>query len=343
MGKPVGRFIAMIAFTLLVVSSQTAPATAGNPAGTDPPGTAPRLILGDATTHDPAIVRSGRDWYVFSTGDPAVGGGAVQMRSSPDGRHWDYRGTVTPAIPAWVTAAVPGVANLWAPDVSLHDGIWYLYYAASTFGSNRSVIGLLTSPTLDPADPAYHWSDQGLVTESFATDDFNAIDPSLTTDAQGRAWLSFGSFWSGIKLTEVFLPSGKPATSHPVHTDLVDRAVPPDAVEAPYIVRHGDWYYLFASFDFCCQGVNSTYRVVVGRAATITGPYVDRNGTPLQHGGGSPFLDAQGAMRGPGGESVTGDTFAFHYYDAANNGTPHLGLGQLAWRNGWPVLTQIRI
>jgi len=343
MGKPARRFIGMVVLVLFAVSSSVTPAAAVGARSTDPPGTPPRLILGDATTHDPAIAQSGGAWYVLSTGDPAIGGGAVQLRSSPDGRQWTYRGTVTPAIPDWVKAAVPGVVNLWAPDVSLHNGRWYLYYAASTFGSNRSVIGLLTSPTLDPADPAYHWSDEGLVTESFTSDDFNAIDPALTIDQQGRAWLSFGSFWSGIKMTEVFLSSGKPATTHPAHFDLVDRAVPPDAVEAPYIVRHDQWYYLFASFDFCCQGVNSTYRVVVGRSATITGPYVDRNGTSLAHGGGSPFLDAQGAMRGPGGESVSGQTFAFHYYDAANNGIPHLGLGQLTWRDGWPVLTQIRI
>ena len=340
--KPVRRFLAVIAFALLVISSPGAPAAAGL-ADADPPGTPPRLILGDATTHDPAITKSGTDWYVFSTGDPSVGGGAIQLRSSPDGRQWSYRGTVTPAIPDWVKAAVPGVVNLWAPDVSLHGGLWYLYYAGSTFGSNRSVVGLLTSPTLDPADPAYGWTDQGLVTESFATDNFNAIDPSLTADGTGRAWLSFGSFWSGIKMTEVFLPSGKPATSHPAHADLVDRAVPPDAVEAPYVVHHGSWYYLFASFDFCCQGANSTYRVVVGRSDTITGPYLDRTGTALAHGGGSPFLDGQGSMRGPGGESISGQTFAFHYYDAANNGVPHLGLGQLTWRDGWPVLTEVRI
>ena len=55
-------------------------------------------------------------------------------------------------------------------------------------------------------------------------------------------------------MTRVALPSGKPATTRPSHLDLVDRRVPPNAVEAPYVVRHGGWYYLFASFDFCCQG-----------------------------------------------------------------------------------------
>src|SRR4051794_14639719 len=107
MGRPVRRFIGVVLLALFVISAPVAPAVAGGARSTDPPGTPPRLILGDAATHDPALARSGPDWYVFSTGDPAVGGGAVQLRSSPDGRQWTYRGTVTPAIPDWVKAAVP--------------------------------------------------------------------------------------------------------------------------------------------------------------------------------------------------------------------------------------------
>jgi arabinan endo-1,5-alpha-L-arabinosidase len=327
------------ATTLSAARAVVHPATAA----TEPPGTPPRTLTGDAVAHDPSIAREAGRWYVLSTGDPAVAGGAIQLRSSRDGRHWRFRGPVSSGIPAWVTAAVPGVANLWAPDVSRHRGIWYLYYAASTFGSNRSVIGLMTTPTLDPSDPRYHWTDQGLVLESVTTDDFNAIDPALSLDAQGRPWLAFGSFWSGIQITAISLPSGKPASSRPAHTSLVDRHVPPNAVEAPYLVAHGGWYYLFASFDFCCQGVNSTYRVVVGRSRSITGPYVDRNGDSMEQGGGSPFLDGRGSMRGPGGESVSANTFAFHFYDAANGGKPHLGLAHLVWRGGWPELRRVRI
>ncbi len=171
------------------------------------------------------------------------------MRSSPDKKTWTYRGTVTPDIPAWVKTAVPGVINLWAPDLSRHNGRWYLYYAASTFGPNHSIIGLMTNPTLDPANTTYRWTDRGLVIESQTTDDHNAIDPSLSVDAQGRAWLAYGSSWSGTEMTQIFLPSGKPATSHPTPIDLVDRHVPPNAVEGAYVLPHQGWYYVFASFD----------------------------------------------------------------------------------------------
>jgi arabinan endo-1,5-alpha-L-arabinosidase len=338
--RPFSRRIVTSALLAAVLVAPVSPISAA----AAPPGTPPRRLTGDTVVHDPAIARTRTGWYVLSTGieDPSgADPGGIPLRSSPDGQQWRLRDTLP--VPTWVIAAVPGVRNIWAPDVSWHGDRWYVYYAASTFGSNNSVIGLLTSPTLDPSSPRYHWTDRGLVTRSRTGDTVNAIDPNLTVDASGRAWLAYGSFWSGITMIRVGLPSGKPLEANPVRYPLVDRQVPPNAVEAPFIVRHGGWYYLFAAFDFCCQGVNSTYRTVVGRARTITGPYVDRTGRSLLAGGGSPFLDARGSMRGPGGASVAGDTLAFHYYDAADNGTPHLGLGRLDFRQGWPVPVRLRL
>jgi arabinan endo-1,5-alpha-L-arabinosidase len=340
--------LAALLITPLAPAS-AAPPPAGSAAATgaaaeDPPETPPRRNTGDTVVHDPAIARTPTAWYVLSTGieDPsgAHPGGAL-LRSSPDGRHWQLRDTLP--VPAWVMQEVPGVRNIWAPDVSWHDGLWYVYYAASTFGSNNSVIGLLTSPTLDPSSPQYRWTDRGLVIRSRTGDTVNAIDPNLTVDRSGAAWLAYGSFWSGITMVRVGLPSGKPLEPNPVRYPLVDRQAPPNAVEAAFIIEHGGWYYLFASFDFCCQGINSTYRTVVGRSASITGPYLDRTGRSMLAGGGSPFLDARGSMRGPGGASVAGRTLAFHYYDAADNGTPHLGLADLLFRGGWPVPVGLRI
>jgi arabinan endo-1,5-alpha-L-arabinosidase len=344
--RPIPRNTVISAMLVAVLVAPLTPASAapGFRSTVDPPETPPRWSLGDTVVHDPSIARTPTDWYVFSTGieDPTgARPGGVLLRSSGDGRHWLLRDTVP--VPGWVKETVPGVRNIWAPDVSRHGDLWYLYYAASTFGSNNSVIGLLTSPSLDPSSSLYHWTDRGPVVGSRAGDDVNAIDPNLAVDAAGQAWLSYGSFWSGITMIRVGLPSGKPVEANPVRHPLVDRHVPPNAVEAPFIVRHDGWYYLFASFDFCCQGVNSTYRTVVGRSPSITGPYLDRAGTPMLAGGGSPVLDARGSMRGPGGVSGTGETLAFHYYDAADTGAPHLGLGRLTFRDGWPVPDRLRI
>jgi arabinan endo-1,5-alpha-L-arabinosidase len=308
------------------------------------PGVQVLQPTGDVRTHDPALVRHGRDgdWFVFSTGDPQVAGGTVQVRRSGDLTHWESAGTVWSEIPAWVQAAVPGVENLWAPEVLEHDGVYYLYYSASTFGSNRSVIGLATNATLDPDDPDYRWVDRGEVTSSTTDDDYNAIDPGIVEDEHGEPWMAFGSFWSGIRMLRLEWPSGKPAAGQDEPLRLADRHVPPNAVEAPYVVRHGGWFYLFVSFDFCCRGTDSTYKIAVGRSRDVTGPYVDRLGTPLLHGGGTVLLSENGDMVGPGGQSLYGDVLAHHYYDAGADGDFRLGLRRIAWdADGWPRLTDV--
>jgi arabinan endo-1,5-alpha-L-arabinosidase len=299
-------------------------------------------VSGDLRTHDPALTRDGTrgDWYVFSTGDPNIVHGTVQIRRSADLRHWRYAGTVFTDIPAWVRAAVPGVENIWAPDVYRHGGLYYLYYSASTFGSNRSVIGLATNTTLDPLNPAYRWVDRGLVTQSTRENDYNAIDPGVVEDDRGRPYMAFGSFWSGIRMLALEWPSGKPAPGQREPLRLADRRVPPNAIEAPYIVRRGAYYYLFVSIDFCCRGLDSTYKIAVGRSRSVTGPYYDELGTPLLHGGGTVILSERGSMVGPGGQSVYGPYLAHHYYDAARNGDFRLSIRTLGWdRRGWPYLS----
>jgi arabinan endo-1,5-alpha-L-arabinosidase len=308
------------------------------------PSTATALDLsGDLAAHDPALVvgHDGAPWYVFSTGVEGESGGAPQIRTSPDGRAWTRAGAVWDAAhaPAWVADLVPGVRAYWAPDVIEHDGVYYLYWAASTFGSNTSVIGLHTNTTLDPTDPDYAWVDRGPVIASASGDDLNAIDPGVVVDDDGTPWMAFGSFWSGIRMVELSWPSGLRADPSAEPLRLADRGSPPDAIEAATVVHHDGWYYLFVSLDSCCRGVASTYRIAVGRSAAVTGPYVDRGSTPLLEGGGTVLLDSDGFMVGPGGESASEGYLAFHYYDASKGGAFQLAVRQLGWRDGWPVLT----
>lgn len=298
-------------------------------------------LTGDLRAHDPALVvgRDGRPWYVFSTGDEREQDGAVQVRTSPDGLDWTSAGTVWTAetAPAWVEEKVPGVKNYWAPEVVEHDGTWYLYWSASTFGSNVSVIGLHTSPTLDPQDPDYGWTDRGEVIASQRSDDFNAIDPGVVVDADGTPWLAFGSFWSGIRMIELSWPDGLAADPAAEPLRIADRGAPPNAIEAAYIVPRDGWYYLFVSKDSCCQGVLSTYRIVVGRSREVTGPYVDADGRSMLADGGTPVLSTVAPMIGPGGQSLSAGHLAFHYYDEHLGGAFQLAVHRLAWQDGWPV------
>ncbi|MWC00327.1 family 43 glycosylhydrolase [Agromyces sp. MMS17-SY077] len=300
--------------------------------------TGARDLTGDLSVHDPALAQDGDTWFVYSTGSAGVADGNVQIRSSSDGEHWVSRGAVWEEQPEWLADAVPGVSNLWAPELIEHDGTWYLYYSASTFGKNRSVIALATNTTLDPDDPRYDWVDRGPVVESASGDDFNAIDPGVAVDDDGTPWLAFGSFWSGIRMVRLAWPDGLRADDEePLR--LADRGTPPNAIEAPYLVQHdGDWF-LFVSVDACCQGLDSTYSIAVGRADEITGPYLGRDGTPLLLDGQTTLLAAEGDRIGPGGQSVAGGMLALHYYDARLDGAFQLALIPLRWdAEGWPVV-----
>ena len=296
-------------------------------------------LSGDVFVHDPAYVRhaDGGDSYIYSTGNGQLSDGNIQIRRSTDDGSWEYVGEVWQHKPDWLVKAVPGVDNLWAPELHEHGGTWYLYYAASTFGSNTSVIALATNTTLDPDDPHYTWVDQGPVIASAGTD-YNAIDPSIVEDAKGTPWLAFGSFSSGLKMVELSWPGGMRADDAAPVT-IADRGAAPNAIEAPTVVRHDGWYYLFASRGFCCKGVDSTYEVIVGRSKAVTGPYLDRDGGALREDGGTVLLTTDGDRIGPGGQSVSDGILAFHYYDGAADGTPTLGLAALDWKDGWPVAT----
>ena len=288
---------------------------------------------GDVRVHDPMMIEEGRTYYVFSTG------GGLQIKASTDLRTWRDVGTVFDTIPSWVTDAVGPITDLWAPDVSYFDGLYHLYYAGSQFGTNTSVVGLATNATLDPSSPHYHWIDRGEVERSTVSDDFNAIDPSVTFDTAGTPWLVFGSFWSGIKLHALDPRTGKLA-AHAPHYALAQRAAP-DAIEAPYIIHRAHYYYLFVSFDFCCRGAQSTYRIMVGRAARIGGPYRDRGGAAMLDGAATQILASEGRARGPGGQSIlvegTTDWLVYHYYDAQDAGISKLQIRPLRWtRDGWP-------
>ncbi len=302
-------------------------------------------------THDPSIMKEGKTWYVFATG-AAPGGGQLAIRCSTDLTNWKHCGSVFDKIPAWIHETSPGTKDLWAPDISYFAGKYHLYYAFSLFGKNTSGIALATNETLDAASPRYRWADEGLVLKSVTGDDFNAIDPNIVLDSKGQAWISFGSFWSGIKMRRIDPATGKLYAGDTKTYSLASRVKPesaapareglPDdwqAVEAPFIVRHGKYFYLFVSFDLCCRGTKSTYRTMVGRADKVTGPYLDRAGRLMLEGGGTLLLGANGNWLGPGGESVLqqpeGDIIVFHAYDSAT-GKPALHISTLTWGDGWP-------
>jgi arabinan endo-1,5-alpha-L-arabinosidase len=183
-----------------------------------------------------------------------------------------------------------------------------------------------------------------MVLRSFADrDDWNAIDPNVVIEDENRIWLSWGSFWGGIKMRRLDPATGKPSAVDTTMYSLAARSRDQPiggSVEAPFIVKHGDYWYLFVSFDRCCRGAMSTYNIRVGRSQQITGPYVDRDGTAMTNGGGSLVLDATTpAWRGPGHNAFLregpDDYLVFHAYPAEGRGSS-LFISTVVWENGWP-------
>jgi arabinan endo-1,5-alpha-L-arabinosidase len=242
-------------------------------------------------------------------------------------------------VPDWASKEVPGSTMVWAPDIALVDGRYVLTYSVGTFGRNRSVIGMASTPTLDAAARGYDWRHDGKVVESFVGDDHNAIDSNLFVDGDRRVWLSWGSYWTGIKIVELDRATLKPRPGAAIES--IARREADGGIEAPFIVERNGWYYLFLSFDKCCSGVNSTYNIRVGRSRSVAGPYYDRENQPLMRGGGMRVMETAGRVIGPGHCAVIEDGgrwfLVHHYYDGAAQGVPTLGVRELLWDHlGWP-------
>ncbi len=311
-------------------------ATSQRPSSQPPPE-----LQGDVRqVHDPTIIKDGDTYYLFSTR------AGIAVRCSKDLVVWRLCGDVFAHLPAWAATDVPGLRGIWAPDISYFNGKYHLYYSASTFGKNRSSIGLATNQTLDPTSDKYRWEDQGKVISSYNTDDWNAIDPNIVIDEHGQPWMSFGSFWGGIKMRKLDATTGKLSSSDTKLYSLASRprsAELPGAIEAPVIVRRGGYYYLFVSFDFCCRGINSTYNIRVGRAKQVTGPYLDRENKDMMEGGGTLVLSGGKRWRGPGHCAIlreqAGDMLVYHAYDADARGVSTLRITSISWEADWPTVS----
>ena len=287
--------------------------------------------------HDPSTIlyRDGRYWC-FSTGT------GVQAMSSADLQEWQLLPPLFAEPPEWVAQVVPGHrGHFWAPDVIERDGRYFVYYSVSAFGKRTSAIALASSPSLDPAAADYHWTDHGIVVQSYQSNDYNAIDPSVLAAPDGRLWLAFGSYWSGIKLIEL-----DPATGKRIAPDSPMYSLARNAeIEAATLYFHDGFYYLFVNWGSCCRGVNSTYNIRVGRSREATGPYIDRDGVDLLEGGGSLVLGALGDAIGPGHAGLFDfggqPMISYHYYAANRRGRPQLGVNRLTWdAEGWPQVEQ---
>lgn len=296
--------------------------------------------------HDPVAIHEGKYEYVFSTGE-----GITVMRSS-DMKHWNYLKPVFSKAPQWAVDSIKGyTGHTWAPDIIRHNGLYYLYYSVSTFGKNTSAIGVATAKTLDPDSPEFGWTDHGMVLRSYPTDKWNAIDPNVILDEKQQPWMVWGSWWDGIQLVRLDKDMLSVSKTAPRRYTIASRSRDDKgnyignkgAIEGPFLFHKNGYYYLFVSFDYCCQGLKSNYKVAVGRSKDIRGPYLDNKGKNMLQGGGYIVLKGNERYPGVGHCSVytlkNKDYIFFHGYDRKYNGASKLLFREIRWdKNGWPVI-----
>ncbi len=297
--------------------------------------------------HDPVMAYENGRYYLFNTGM------GISMLSSDDLKTWHREKNVLDPAPEWAKEPVPAYrGHTWAPDIIKVGDKWYLYYSCSTFGKNISAIGLAINRTLNLERPDYEWKDLGMVIRSQpGINDWNAIDPNVIIDKDGHPWMTFGSFWDGIQLIrlkkDMKTPIGESRTiaRKRRRCDIGHKQTEAgaNAIEAPFITEKDGWYYLFVSHDYCCKGLKSNYKTVVGRSKKIEGPYLDRDGRDMAQGGGTLIEGPHEKYSGVGHCSVYkfGNRWLFvaHGYDRSKNGASKLVIRDINWDiDGWPSL-----
>jgi arabinan endo-1,5-alpha-L-arabinosidase len=292
----------------------------------------PQLVTlsGSLGAHDPAALVVGNTIYLFATG--------LSAKTSTNLTSWQNATSPLNPRPSWVADKVPDATNLWAPDISYFGGTYHLYYAASSFGSNKSCIGHATKTDIATGT----WTDQGTVicSNMGTSDNWNAIDPNIVVDDAGTPWLAFGSFWSGLKIVKMDATTGARAdTTAP--TAIANGANGRGSLEGAWIFKNCGYYYLFSSWGACCDGAYD-YNIRVGRSTSVTGPYVDKAGVNLMgSGGGTLLVQGNSTVHAPGHNAVivyNNKTYNLYHALNASNGNASLHIAEIAWdAQGWPV------
>ncbi|KAL4915634.1 Arabinan endo-1,5-alpha-L-arabinosidase C [Aspergillus aurantiobrunneus] len=301
---------------------------------------APGACSGDCWGHDPGFfqrVSDGR-YFRYSTG------GGIHIHASDElTGPWEAVGE---ALPGGSIVDHAGSTNLWAPDIHYQPDtqLYYMYYSVSTLGSRDSVIGVASSPNLQPGS----WTDHGGLFRSEPNGPYNAIDANWIS-VDGRPILTFGSYWNGIH--QVPLAGPLALAEGATATNIAYNSTGNHAIEAGFIFYRRGWYYLtFSSgragdYNTNLPAPGEEYRINVCRSREGTGGFVDREGRScLTDNGGTTVLASHDNVYGPGGQGVFEDSsrgwVLYYHYADRNIGLAReqyqFGWNVLQWADGWP-------
>lgn len=287
----------------------------------------------DQSAADPTVIPANDGYfYLYATG------GNVPVYRSKDLVDWKYIGSAFTAQtrPNW--EPLKGRA-IWAPEIRYIKGKYVLYYSWAIWGQQDEChIGVATSDS--PEGP---FIDHGCLINGKEIGVRNSID-QFYIEEKGKKYMFWGSF-NGIYVTEL-TDDGLALKRNTDGTPVLLKKVCGSKFEATNIYKKGDYFYLFASVGSCCDGLNSTYRAVVGRSKDLLGPYVDDKGGDMLQNNFKLVVNKNNVWVGPGHNSILikddegTEWMIYHSYkvDDVDDGRVVL-LDRLLWdEKGWPYI-----
>jgi len=319
--------------------------------------------------HDPSRVVAVSDdlLMIANTGKAQEDGykcGLETWIMTPGDVDWRPGQCLLVSKPSWIDDELPGNDGaFWAPTLLNST---FMYYSVASMDRDAQCIGMARATGKAPEQ---EWVDSGApITCSFdpeseadRTNEPNSIDPAVFADTSGsepRQYLVYGgnriwvtelnpangrqikdNWWDEKDRTYHYLAKGPPSFDDPDETEWI---------EAPFIYSYdspgvGKFYYLFVNWYGCCDGIDSTYEIHVGRSDSITGPYVDKSGVEMTGGSGSLLLQKEGRFIGPGHTGILEEGgrhwISYHFYDGDRDGLPWVDMRRLMWDvDGWPTV-----
>jgi arabinan endo-1,5-alpha-L-arabinosidase len=184
--------------------------------------------------------------------------------------------------------------------------------------------------------PEGPFADRGKLFRSNEIGVTNSIDPFYIED-EGRKYLFWGSF-RGIYAVEL---SNDGLSVEPEAEKI---HVGGTAFEGTCIHKQNGYYYFFASVGSCCEGLKSTYKLVVARSRSLFGPYVDKSGKSILDDGYETVIDKSEVFTGNGhcSEIVRDKNGAdWIFYHGIRNEKPtgrRLMMDRIRWTDDWPYV-----
>ncbi|EFS32039.1 family 43 glycosylhydrolase [Bacteroides ovatus] len=296
-------------------------------------------VITFSSAADPTVIRTDEGFYLYATQTNSYW---IPIYFSKDLVNWEFKRSAFRKATRPTEDVLPGGGAFWAPEIRYINGKYMLYFSWAKWGDGS--ISYTAVATSDSPVGDFLNAKPLLITDDFGS---NCID-QFYYEEDSKKYMFVGSF-NGIYVTELTddgLSVKRGADGKPV----LKKQVCGRAFEGTNIYKKGKYYYLFASINNCCpnNGMDSKYKVVVGRSENLLGPYVDRKGKDMLDNSWELVLEGDGeTFFGPGHNSIIipddagTDWMIYHSYVKENGAVGgRLGmLDRIVWSaDGWPTI-----